>query len=285
MRGGGDLSLHYTAQNDLRMNGRYTLSEGVIRYAIPVIPLTDFSIKNGSYVDWSGDPMNPYLNISAYTRMRSSVNLDAQARKVDFNAGIQLRDNLDDVSVQFLLEAPTDAVIQNQLTTMGNEERSKQAISLLVTGVYLASAGAGSDNLDVGAALSSLLQREIKNILGNLLGDVPFSFDVNTYDGTKGMGRRIDYIGRSHKDFFNERLNTTLGIRYSTKDPVYGNTFFFDDVSLGYRLDTDGSRRIQLFRSKEYVNLFEGEIGRIGAGYSLNRKMKRWNDLFFFRRK
>lgn len=284
LRGGGDLSLQYTAQGDMSLTGRYTLSDGTIRYSIPVIPLTDFTIKNGSYVDWSGDVMNPFLNIAAYTRVRSSVNFDGQSRMVDFNTGIELRDNLKDVSVQFQLEAPTDAVTQSQLTSMGAEERGKQAVSLLVTGVYLASGGTGNDNMDMGVALSSLLQREIKNMLGSLLGDVPFSFDVNTYDGTQGMGRRIDYIGRFYKDFFNERLNTSLGLRYSTKDPIYGNKFYLDDISFGYMLDTDGSRSVKVFRNKEYENMFEGEIAKIGASFSLRRKVKRFKDLFIYRK-
>lgn len=285
LRGGGDLSLQYTTQGDMSLNGRYTLSDGTIRYAIPVIPLTDFSVKNGSYVNWSGELLNPYLNIAAYTRVRSAVNLDGQSRMVDFNAGIQLQDNFSDVSVDFLLEAPTDAVIQNQLVSMGEEERGKQAVSLLVTGVYLASSGTGKETMDVGLALNSLLQREIKNMLGSLMGDVPFSFDVNTYDGTQGMGRRIDYIGRFYKDFLNERLSTTLGLRYSTKDPVYGNKFFLDDISAEYRLDTDGSRAVRIFRNKEYENLFENEIRKIGAGFSLRRKVKHFRDLFVFRKK
>jgi hypothetical protein len=287
LRGGGNLAMQYTTQGDIRMNGRYTLSDGTIRYTIPVIPLTDFTIRNGSYVDWNGDPMNPYLNISAYTRVRSSVNFGGRSRMVNFNAGIQLQDNLDDMSVMFLLEAPTEADIQNHLASMGAEARSMQAISLLMTGVYLASegAGAGNYNVNVSAALNSLLQREIKNILGNLLGDVPVSFDVNTYDGTEGMGRRIDYIGRFYKDFFNDRLNTTFGLRYSTQDPEYGNKFFPDDISLGYRLDTDGSRAVKLFWSREYENTFENEIAKIGASFTIRRKIKRLNDLFTFRKR
>jgi len=284
LRGGGNLTMQYSTQGDLRMTGRYTLSDGTLRYAIPVIPLTDFTIRNGSFVDWSGDPMNPFLNITAYTRARSSVNFGGQSRMVNFNAGIQLQDDLDDVSVQFLLEAPTDAVVQNQLASMGAEARSMQAISLLVTGVYLSSEGAGNYNMNVSAALSNLLQREIKQILGNLIGDIPVSLDVNLYDGTQGMGRRTDYIGRFYKDFFNERFNTTLGLRYSTQDPVYGNKFFPDEISLGYRLTTDGSRAIQLFRTREYENIFENEITKTGANFTLRRKIKRLNDLFIFRK-
>lgn len=285
LRGGGDLSLQYSTQGDISLNGRYTLSDGTMRYSIPVIPLTDFSIRNGSYVDWTGNPMNPQLNITAFTRVRSAVEVDGQKKMVDFNSGIQLRNNLENVSVQFIIEAPSEAVVQNQLTSMGEEERSKQAISLLVAGVFLARGGAGNDNLDVGMALNTLLQREIKNILGSLLGDVPFSFDVETYDGTQqGMGRRIDYLGRFYKSFFNERFNTTLGLRYSTKDPLYGNKFFLDDVSLEYMLDADGSRAVKAFRNKEYENLFEGEIAKIGVSFSLNRKVKRFRDLFILRK-
>ena len=279
LRGGGDLSLQYNTQGDMKLNGRYTLSDGTIRYAIPVIPLTDFTIRNGSFVDWSGDIMNPYLNIAAYTRATSSVRVDGQSRMVDFNTGIQLRDNLQDVSVKFLLEAPTDAVIQNQLTSMGEEERGKQAASLLVTGVYLASGERGRDNLDVGMALNSLLQRELKNMLGSLFGDVPFMFDVNIYDGTQGdKGTRVDYMLKFFKGFYNERLNTSLGVRYSTKDTL----FVIDDVSVEYLLDTDGSRAIKAFRSKDYENIFEGEIGKIGASFSIRRKVKRFKDLFFY---
>jgi len=282
LKGGGDLTLQYSSQGDLSLNGRYSLSDGTVRYSIPVIPLTDFSIRNGSYVDWSGDAMNPYLDITASTRVRSSVDFDGQSRKVDFNAGIQIKDYLNDMSMQFILEAPSDAVVQSQLTAMGEEERSKQAISLLVAGVYLASGGAGSDNMDVGEALNSLLQREIKNMLGSLMGEVPFSFDVETYDGTYGMGRRIDYLGRFYKGFFNDRLNTSLGVRYSTKDPVFGNKFLFDDVSLEYRLESDGSSALKAFHTKEYESVFEGEIAKTGLSLSLRKKVKRLSDLFRF---
>ena len=174
----------YTSLGDMRLNGRYTISDGLVRYSIPVIPLTDFTIRDGSYVEWRGNPMNPFLNLTALSRLRSSVNLDGQSQMVDFNTGIQVRQELQKMALKFILEAPNNGAVQNQLAAMGEEERSKQAISLLVTGVYLAGDGAGTERMDVGAALSSLLQREINNMLGSLLGEVPFSFDVNTYDGS-----------------------------------------------------------------------------------------------------
>lgn len=284
LKGGGELSFQYSSLGDMALNGRYTISEGLVRYNIPVIPLTDFTIRSGSSVEWRGNPMNPVLNLTALSRLRSSVNMDGQSQMVDFNAGIQVRQQLENPSLKFLLEAPNNAVVQNQLTAMGEEERSKRAISLLVAGVYLSSGNTGLERVDVGAALSSLLQREINNMLGSLLGEVPVSFDVNTYDGTDGQGRRIDYLGRFYKGFMDDRLYSTLGMRFSTNDPVSGNRFYIDEASLEYRLDNEGSRFIRVFSEKDYQNLFEGEIRKNGVNIIFRRKIKRIGDLFDLRK-
>ena len=285
LRGGGDLSFHYTPLGDMNMSGRYTLSGGLIRYSIPVIPLTDFTIQDGSYVEWQGDLMNPYLNLTALTRQRSTVNLDGRSQMVDFNVGLQVRQQLRNIALKFILEAPKNGTVQTQLAAMGEEERSKQAIGLLVTGVYLAQSGTGNEHLDVGTAISSLLQREINNMLGSLGGDVPFSFDVNTYDGTDGKGRRIDYLGRFYMGFLKERIYTTLGMRYSTNDPVMGNRLYLDEASLEYRLDADGSRFVKVYNQTDYENLFEGEIRKTGLNAIFRRKVKRLADLFDFRKR
>ena len=73
LEGGGDLNMQYTPQGDISLTGRYTLSGGIMKYSLPVIPLKEFQINNGSYVDWRGDPMNPTLNLKATERMRASV--------------------------------------------------------------------------------------------------------------------------------------------------------------------------------------------------------------------
>jgi len=285
LRGGGDLSFHYTSLGDMTMSGRYAISGGQLRYSIPVIPLTDFTIQDGSYVEWQGDLMNPYLNLTALTRQRSTVNLDGRSQMVDFNVGLQVRQQLRNIALKFILEAPKNGTVQTQLAAMGEEERSKQAIGLLMTGVYLAQSGTGNERLDVGTAISSLLQREINNMLGSMGGEVPFSFDVNTYDGTDGKGRRIDYLGRFYMGFLKERIYTTLGMRYSTNDPVTGNRFYLDEASLEYRLDAEGSRFVRVYNQTDYENLFEGEIRKTGVSAIFRRKVKRLSDLFDFRKR
>ena len=47
--------MKYTPQGDLTLTGRYTLSGGLMKYALPVIAAKEFAIDNGSYVEWTGE--------------------------------------------------------------------------------------------------------------------------------------------------------------------------------------------------------------------------------------
>ena len=60
LEGGGDLSLQYTPQGDMSLTGRYTLSGGMMKYSLPIIPLKEFKFDSGSYVDWARRPDEPH---------------------------------------------------------------------------------------------------------------------------------------------------------------------------------------------------------------------------------
>ena len=139
LEGGGDLSFQYTPQGEMLLNGRYSLISGEMKYEIPVIPLKTFNIQNGSYVEWTGNVMNPQLNITATERVRATVGEDGQSpRMVSFDVGIALSQRLENLGLAFTLSAPEDASVQDQLTAMTPEERGKLAVTMLVTGMYMA---------------------------------------------------------------------------------------------------------------------------------------------------
>ncbi|MDR2764103.1 MAG: translocation/assembly module TamB domain-containing protein [Tannerella sp.] len=287
LEGGGDLSFQYTRQQDLILTGRYTLSDGLVKYNMPVIANKSLKIKENSYIEWTGDPFDPYLSLKATERIRSSVSTGGQApHTVNFDAGIEVKQRMANMALQFTLDALDDASVQNQLIAMGPEERSKQAVSLLLTGMYLADDGSGKTKLDMGMALNSFLQNEINNITGSLLKDIDFDFSMDHYDGTElGSGRRTDYAFRFSKRFYNERINVILGGLVSTGDvPDQGKTFI-NDASVEYRLDAGSSRYAKLFYNRRYENLLEGEIARYGVGIVFRKKVRRLYDLFLFRRK
>ncbi|MDR1331110.1 MAG: translocation/assembly module TamB domain-containing protein [Tannerella sp.] len=287
MKGGGDLSLQYTPHGEMLLNGRYTFSGGLIKYNMPIISNKTLNIKENSYVEWTGDLFDPYLSLKATERIRSSVSTDGQrSHIVNFEAGIALRQRIEDLSLQFTLDALDDVAVQNQLVAMGTEERSKQAVSLLLTGMYLAGDGADRTKLDMNSALNTFLQSEINHITGSLLKDVDFNFGMERFDDASGFGQRTDYSFRFSKRFYNDRFNIILGGQVSTGDALDDNSsMFINDASIEYRLDTEGSRYAKLFYNRQYDSLLEGEISKYGLGVVFRRKMRRLGDLFVFRRK
>lgn len=290
LEGGGDLSFQYTPQGDMLLNGRYTLSGGTLKYAIPVIPLKEFSIKEGSYVQWIGDPMNPRLSLAATEQLRASVTPTGQSspRQVKFDVGMALSQTLENLGLEFTLEAPEDMAMQEELTAKGPEERAKLAVSMLVTGLYLGgTTGTGKVNVNMGDALSSFLQSEINNIAGSALKTVDISFGMDSYDdGTEGGGSRTDYSFRFAKRFYNDRIRVVLGGRISTGENINNGQAqpFIDNVSVEYRLDSSGSRYVKLFHDKNYESLLEGEIIETGGGIVLRKKMMKLRELFNFKK-
>ena len=93
--------------------------------------------------------MDPSLNFKATERVRASVSQEGGSpRMVNFDVSVGVKNRMENLELLFNLEAPEDMSVQNELAAMSVEERSKQAIALLATGVYMAGAGNKSGGLD-----------------------------------------------------------------------------------------------------------------------------------------
>ena len=286
LEGGGDLSLRYTPQGDMSLTGRYTLTDGLLKYSLPVIPLKEFRINRGSYVDWRGDVMNPSLDLKATEQTRASVaeGDDGATRMVDFDVSIGIRGKLSSPELAFDIAAPNDATVQNELLAMGADERGKQAIAMLATGIYLNS-GVKGGGLDMGAALNSVLQSQINSLAGQVKG-ASISVGVEDRTSAETGDKQTDYSFRYAQRFFGDRVQIVIGGKVSTGAGATNSVeSFIDNISLEYRLDATGTRYVRAFYNKNYESVLDGEITETGVGLVLRRKVDRLSELFIFRKK
>lgn len=289
LEGGGDLNMQYTPQGDISLTGRYTLTGGVMKYSLPIIPLKEFQINSGSYVDWRGDPMNPILDLKATERVRASVSDgdNGGTRVVNFDVSIAIKNRLDAPELIFDISAPDDATIENELQAMGAEERSKQAIAMLATGVYMNS-GVKGGGFSMGSALNSVIQSQINALAGSALQSINANFTVGLEDRTAAEtgDKQTDYSFRYSQRFFNDRIQIIIGGKVTTGANATNNAeSFIDNISLEYRLDASGTRYVRVFYDKNYESVLDGEITETGVGLVLRRKMDKLGELFLFKRK
>ncbi len=282
LEGGGSLVLQGDPQNDLSLTGRYTLNSGTMKYAFSMIPLKEFTITSGSNVQWSGNMLNPQLNIKAVEVIRSSVTGDnGSPRQVNFNVSVSLNNTLERLGIVFDISAPEDLEMQNQLTGYSTEERSKLAITTLATGVYMDGNNTGK-GFAVGDALSSLLQSEINSIAGSVLTNTDFSIGVNRYEDGSGEDMNTDYSYKFARRFWNNRIRVVLGgtITQGNDQATKNAESFIDNVSIEYNFDNAGTKSVRIYYNKDYESLLEGEIIETGVGYIYRKKFYRWFEIF-----
>lgn len=280
MEGSGQLSFKYLS-GEMILTGQYVIDNGQLKYAMPIIPLKTFKIAQGSSVTFTGDVMNPTLDITATESTKASVD-DGTPRNVTFNVGIVISQTMSNLGLSFTLDAPSDLTVQNDLNAMTEEQRAKLAITLLATGVYM------SDNnnstFNANNALNAFLQKEIQNIAGTALRSVDISFGVNSGTASDGSAQ-TDYSFQFAKRFWNDRLAVIIGGTLTAgNSTAKRNNTFIDNVSLEYRLDASATRYVTLFYKRDEQDPLEGEYTVMGTSLVLRRKVNRLSELFIFRK-
>ncbi len=285
LEGGGDLTMRLTQQGEMRLTGRFTCNSGEMKYALPIIPLKTFQLTPGSYIEFMGDMLNPTLNIAAKERVKATVNENDVPRSVTFNVGIAITQPLKRMGLEFTIDAPEDLSIQNQLASMTAAQRSKTAVAMLATGMYITDNSMSKGGFKANNALNAFLQSEIQNIAGSALKTVDISLGVES--GTSSAGTTTtDYSFQFSKRFWGDRISIIIGGKVSTgADADYSAESFINNIAVEYRLDKSASRYVRVFYDRTQQDAFEGQITEGGVGLVLRRKSDRLGELFIFRSK
>ena len=283
LMGGGTLRMLYSPADNLQLTGRYTLSNGEMKYALPIIPLKTFHIQDGSYIEFTGDPMNPTLNISAVERTKATVTgTNGVGRSVAFDCGVNITRTLSDMGLEFTLDAPEDMQLHGELQAMGVEQRGKLAVTMLTTGMYLADGN--TKPFSMNSALSSFLSSEISNLTGNALRTLDLSFGMDNSTDATGQ-THTDYSFKFAKRFLNNRLKLAVGGKVTTGAELPGgrNNSFFDNVSLEYRLDDTANKYLNLFFENNSYDWLDGYTQKYGGGFIWRRTLQNFTDIFRFK--
>ena len=277
--GGGNLRLRMGADG-LNLTGRYTINSGTMKYSLPVIPLKTFTLAQGSYVEFTGKPDNPTLNITATERHRAAVSNegDGQSRNVMFDCGVVITQTLENMGLAFTISAPEDMQLQNELNSMSQEQRGKLAVTMLTTGMYLADGNTSAFSMN--SALSSFLQSEINNITSGALKTVDLQVGLDNTTNAAGQSH-TDYSFSFAKRFWNNRLSVQLGGKVSTGAEMEGQQqSFFDNVTMEYRLSPTSNKYVKLFYNQNVYDWLEGYTGEYGGGFVWKRKLDKLTDIF-----
>ena len=285
-------TLNYTQDfmSDSHCTGRMDLSGGYVRYAVPLIGEKSFTFRQGSYVEFTGDMLDPQLHVNAYDDIRANVSGDGNSRVVNFDVLLKVTGSLNQMEVVFDLECPDDITVANELKAMTPEQRANQAMNLLLYGSYNA---AGTQTITSGNvatnALYNFLQSQINSWAAQTIKGVDLSFGINQYDKTvdEANTSTMSYSYRVSKSLFDDRFKIIVGGNYATDANADENFSqnLIADISFEYMLNKSGSMYVRIFRHTGYESILEGEITQTGVGFVYRKKLSRIGDMFRFMRK
>ena len=283
----GTLNYFQNFMGDMTLNGQLFLGNGMVRYNVPVLGDKTFTFNPQSSVSFNGDIMNPTLNIDATDEMKATVvNSSGNSNLANFLVGLKVTGTLNNPKVVFDLSTNDDLSLQNELQSMSADQRSTQAMNLLITGRYQGAgmkttSGPMAENMLYGFLTSTLNQWAAKNIRG-----VDLSFGVDQYDKTVDgqNSSTTSYSYQVSKSLFSNRFKIVVGGNYSTDASADENFAqnLISDISFEYTLKQTNNLTmlVRLFRHVGYESILEGEITETGVGFTMRRRLSTLRRLF-----
>jgi hypothetical protein len=282
-RGNGSLTMNINpAGNGFTMYGDYRITEGVYVLSLQDIIERNFTIEEGSNIQWTGEPEDARLDISAVYRLKTSIypllaNMlegdDGRYRgTVPVECRILMTDRLSNPRMAFDIDVPgTDLDPQTQslvASALGSQEMvATQFFSLLATRNFYQDMGQGMNIGSVGGTdqLVNILSSQVSNLLSNDRFNIGFNYrsqgeynsdEFNVDFSTSLAGDRLLLEVEGNYDAQN-----TPGLSEKNPNNLSG------DFALTWLIDRGGNLRLKGF--SRTVDRFDENLGSQESGIGL----------------
>jgi hypothetical protein len=309
VQGNSTLTFDIDETGDMQLSGRYEITQGSYNLSFYKLVKRQFSIEKGSTITWTGNILQPEMNIRALFRVETSpidlvANQIASAtqdasykQRLPFLVYLIIEGNLLSPDISFQLDMPQDkqnafgGSIYAKIKDINTRESdlNKQVFALLILKRFVSdnpfeSEGGGSGVASTARnSVSKILTDQLNRLSENIKG-VQLSFDVKSYeDYTSGRaeGQTELQLGVS-KTLLNDRLVVKVAGNLDVEGDASNQNGFADyigDLALEYKLTEDGRLRITGFRNSNY-DMIDGELIETGAGFIYIKDYDAFRELF-----
>ncbi|MDE7081478.1 MAG: translocation/assembly module TamB [Muribaculaceae bacterium] len=255
--GAGAMNLTYNSEsNDIKMYGKYTLSEGTYNFSLQDLILKDFIIKPGSSISFNGDPLNGLLDIRAAYRVNTNLtdldksfatDHDLNRTNVPVDAMLLVKGEMTQPDITFDIELPTlnDEVAQKVRSIISSEDMmNRQIIYLLALNRFYTPEYMGSGNTggEWASVASSTLSSQLTNMLGQLTDKVNIAPSLRS---DKGDFSDLEVDLALSSRLFNNRL--LINGNFGYRDRTSSSTTFIGDFDIEYLITRSGSVRLKAY--------------------------------------
>ncbi len=316
-KGQGELSIRMFPNNDIEMTGQIALTEGEYLFTYSEVLRRRFNVKEGSSVNFLGDPYNPQMGITAtYTTKTSAYPLvisilggegnvsesdrqnweDQLQNQETFIAEISVSGPLKEIDISTNIEYPritsnsNDPNIHDALGRLREDpsRTNTQAFSLILFNGFIAE-DIGSDNnflnVDVQGGLSNLITGQLNNLANRYIKfvDIDFGIDSDASGSGGSLFEETDFRVSLRKSFLDDRLSISVdGVASNRTDANQTSQAYLDNIAVEYSLTKRGILKVKVFNQREVNDVFTGEVVKLGGAFVFS---KDFNEINLFRKR
>ena len=311
VRGGGQLSFGIDPGGRISLSGRYEIVDGEYLLTFYDVIRRNFRIRSGSNIVWTGDPLKADIDITAIYTVRTNARellvsqmggdqfqSAALRQQFPFLVYLNMKGNLDEPDISFEIDLPPehqnamDGTLMARINQINQHEseRNKQVFALLILGGFIqenpfAAMGGGDLTTTARNSASQILTQQLNRLSDRYVRGVDINIEVESFvDFEDGQGTgRTELQMEVSRDFFDDRVRITVGGNIELEDDARRQTNPGDiagDFTIEYLLTPAGNLRLKGFRTKNYADIFEGEVIETGISLIFSRSYNRFRDLF-----
>ena len=287
--GSGNLQVKYGNKTDLRMYGGYTITQGSYNFSLQQVISKIFKLREGSSINFSGDPFDADLNIEALYHLTanlvdlSEVFVSTESRtQVPLNCVLKLNGMLRNPEISFDLELPTsNQELEQQMRSIINAEdmMTKQIIYLLVLGKFYTPDYMTARTGDFAAIASSTISSQLSSALNSITDKVQIGANVRTSNANFEDSEVALMLS---SQLLNNRLLFNGNFGYRDNALTNNSSNFVGEFDLEYKLNAKGEIRLKAYN--HYNDMYRYMINSApttqGVGIMFKKEFENLLDLF-----
>lgn len=243
IKGNGIINFNYDMTSGMMTTyGDYKATDGGVRLNLQNVKKLEFKIKEGSKLQFIGDPMKTKFDITAFRRVRAdlrtldqSFDQDSSSPRVQVDCMLGIAGNIDKMDLTYdiqLYDGTDDQSRKVRSLVSTNEQRIKQFAYLVAMGSFYPSSGTSGANFSDGmwtSLASSALSTGLNSVFGNMLGE------------NWELGAEIsdqDTSVNATTSLFDNKLKLHANVGYRSDNTTTADDSFIGDFDVEYLLNS-----------------------------------------------